>query len=98
VALDQTENVNMARRSSLANMKVGKATKKVAAATTATTTTTPPADDMATTAVVLARSDIALLSRVAASRKGRMAGRHSVSSVLRDLIERHRDELEGESG
>ena len=80
----------MAKRSSLASMKVGKAAEPAPPPPA-------PADDMATTAVILSRQDIALLARVAAARKGRMAGRHSVSSVLRDLIDRHRDELEGEA-
>ena len=79
----------MAKRSSLNSLTVGKKAAEGSPAKAA------PSDDMATTAVILSRIDIAPLSRVAAARKGHLPGRHSVSSVLRDLIDRHRGEIEG---
>jgi hypothetical protein len=55
-------------------------------------------DGSATTAIHIPRADLALLRRVAVERANRDGGRPSVSDVLRDLIERHRAELEAETG
>jgi Arc/MetJ-type ribon-helix-helix transcriptional regulator len=52
----------------------------------------------ATTAVHLNKDQLALLRRVAVERAIRTGKRPSVSDVLRDLIERHRQELEAEIG
>lgn len=54
-------------------------------------------DASATTAIHIPRDDLALLRRVAVERANRGGGRPSVSDVLRDLIERHRAELEAEA-
>lgn len=54
-------------------------------------------DASATTAVHIPKDQLALLRRVAVERANREGGRPSVSNVLRDLIERHRAELEREA-
>ena len=46
-----------------------------------------------TTAVHLERKTLELLQDVASARQRMGGGRKSASSVIRDLIERHRDEL-----
>lgn len=55
-------------------------------------------DGSATTAIHIRREDLALLRRVAVERANRNGGRPSVSDVLRELIDRHRAELEAEAG
>lgn len=57
-----------------------------------------PSAPTATTAVHLTKDQLALLRRVAVERAIRTGKRPSVSDVLRDLIERHRRELEAEIG
>lgn len=54
-------------------------------------------DSGATTAIHIPREDLALLRRVAVERANRNGGRPSVSDVLRELIDRHRAELEREA-
>jgi hypothetical protein len=54
--------------------------------------------DMTTTAVYVPRDALALLRLVAVRRaNARGEGRPSVSDVITDLVERHRDELEAEA-
>ena len=55
-------------------------------------------DSGTTTAIHIPRDDLALLRRVAVERANRNGGRPSVSDLVRDLIEQHRVELEGELG
>jgi hypothetical protein len=55
-------------------------------------------DSSATTAIHIPRADLALLRRVAVERANRDGGRPSVSDVIRELVERHRAELEAETG
>jgi hypothetical protein len=55
-------------------------------------------DANATTAIHIPRADLALLRRVAVERANRDGGRPSVSDVIRELVERHRAELEAETG
>lgn len=55
-------------------------------------------DAGATTAIHIPRDDLVLLRRVAVERANRLGGRPSVSDVLRELINRHRGELEKETG
>lgn len=54
-------------------------------------------DASATTAIHIPREDLALLRRVAVERANREGGRPSVSDVLRELIDKHRAELEAEA-
>lgn len=55
-------------------------------------------DAGATTAIHIPRDDLHLLRLVSVARANRQGGRPSVSDVLRDLINRHRAELEREAG
>ena len=52
---------------------------------------------MTTTAIHISTEDLALLRRVAVERANKRGGRLSVSDVLRELVERHRKELEAEA-
>jgi hypothetical protein len=54
-------------------------------------------DASATTAIHIPRADLALLRRVAVERANRNGGRPSVSDVIREMVERHRAELEAEA-
>ena len=82
----------MAKRAKLLdNMRVTKATE------TPATAATPPADiDMRVTSIHIPRSLLRLLRMAAADRADRQGGRPSVSAVIVDVLERHRDEIEAE--
>lgn len=55
-------------------------------------------EEMTTTAIHVPKSALALLRRVAVERANLHGGRPSVSAVLVDLVDKHRAELERESG
>ncbi len=55
-------------------------------------------DDMLTTAIHIPRSTWKLLRAVAFKRANDSVGRASVSALLVDLTEQHREELEKEAG
>ena len=57
-----------------------------------------PLDERAnrTTGIALPAAEWAFLNRVAFERARKFGGRPSVSALLRDLVERHRKELEKE--
>lgn len=78
-----------------------RANLRTACKTVAASRATAPAEDRATTAMVLDRADIELLSLVAIVRRRTASpgsGRQSMSSVVRELIDLHRDDLEREAG
>lgn len=54
-------------------------------------------DAMTTTAIYIPKDAHALLRLVAVRRANAGSGRPSVSDVITDLVERHRDELEAEA-
>jgi hypothetical protein len=54
--------------------------------------------DMVTSAMHLPKATLQLLRKAAVARAGLRGGRPSVSAVIVDLVERHRDELEKEIG
>ena len=53
--------------------------------------------DMITATVNLPREMLTLLRRVAVNRADTAGGRPSVSDVVREILEKHRDELEDEA-
>lgn len=55
-------------------------------------------DEMTTTAIHVPKATLALLRRVAVERANQHGGRPSVSAVLVELVDRHRAELERETG
>jgi hypothetical protein len=54
--------------------------------------------DMATSAMHVPKATLQLLRKVAVARAGIRGGRPSVSSVIVELVEQHRAELEAEIG
>jgi len=67
-------------------------------ATTSTTRRTTASAGMAITSVHLPRELLRLLRLASIDRADRHGGRPSVSDVIRDVLERHRDEIEDETG
>ena len=58
-----------------------------------------PGGDVRAVSIALPPDDLKLLRRVAIERADRAGGgRPSVSSIIRDLVDRHRAELEKEAG
>ena len=53
--------------------------------------------ELTTTAIYISKGDLTLLRRVAVERASKHGGRLSVSDVIRELVERHRKELEAEA-
>ena len=82
----------MAKRKSLDTLGVAAKAKTRAADETGA------GDDMLTTAIHIPRSTWKLLRAVAFKRANDAGGRASVSALLVELAERHRDELEKEAG
>ena len=87
--MDQKEDVMAKRANLLDNMRV------VPKAAEADVTATPP-ESMRITSIHLPRELLRLLRIAAAERADRHGGRPSVSAVVVDVLERHRDEIEAE--
>ncbi len=85
----------MAKRKSLDTLGVAAQAKGKAAKESAPD---PGAGDMMTTAIHIPRSTWKLLRAVAFKRALDRGGRSSVSALLVELAERHRNELEKEAG
>ena len=80
----------MAKRADLSTLKVvkpGKDQKPLVSAR----------GDMITATVNLPREMLTLLRRVAVNRADTAGGRPSVSDVVREILEKHRDDLEDEA-
>ena len=56
----------------------------------------PVGDEYVTSAIHVPKWVLALLRHVAVSRANRLGGRPSVSALITELVERHREELEQE--
>lgn len=83
----------MSKRAALTTMKLAAAAKSRGA----TEPAKPPREETMTTAIVLPKKTYALLRAVALER-ATSGGRLSVSAVIVELAERHRGELERETG
>ena len=68
-----------------------------AAPATTSSTRSAASTDMAITSIHLPRELLRLLRLASIDRADRHGGRPSVSDVIRDVLERHRDELEDEA-
>ncbi len=99
--MDQGTYVMAGKRSALTaeNLVVPKQdqAEDAPAATTSTRRTTASAG-MAITSIHLPRELLTLLRFASINRADRHGGRPSVSDVIRDWLERHRDEIEDETG
>lgn len=76
----------MAKRANLGDLKVVKPGGKATVSS-----------DMTTSTINLPREMLTLLRRVAVNRADTAGGRPSVSDVVREILERHRSELEDEA-
>lgn len=57
-----------------------------------------PVEKMVTTSLLISKSDLAMLKAVALNRSKIHGGRASVTAVVMDLIDQHRDDLKHEAG
>ena len=76
--------------------KAGRA--DAAAPATPSSTRSAASTDMAVTSIHLPRELLKLLRMASINRADIRGGRPSVSDVIRDVLERHRDEIEDETG
>ena len=67
-------------------------------ATTSSTRRTTASAGMAITSIHLPRELLKLLRMASINRADQRGGRPSVSDVIRDVLERHRDEIEEQAG
>ena len=80
------------------NLVVPKQDQDAPPATTSPTRRTTASAGMAITSIHLPRELLTLLRFASIHRADQRGGRPSVSDVIRDVLERHRDEIEDETG
>lgn len=88
----------MARKRSTLSARNLVTPKQDQATTTSTPKRTTASAGMAITSIHLPRDLLRLLRLASIDRADRHGGRPSVSDVIRDVLERHRGEIEDEAG